>query len=63
MVFISLDVETARKEVGIVQLLAEIFCIDIVCHNNSKGKKKGGSMLELIWQRIYVENWRPLMNI
>ena len=41
MVFISLNVETARKEVGIVQLLAEIFCMDFIRHKNTKEKKKG----------------------
>ena len=41
VVFISLDLETAGEEIGIVQLLAEIFRMDIVCHKNTKGKKKG----------------------
>ena len=41
VVFISLDLETAGEEVGIVQLSAEIFRLDINCHKNTKGKKKG----------------------
>ena len=67
VVFISLDLETARKEVGIVQLLAEIFFMDIVRHNNSKGNKTGGvgggAMLGRIRQQIYVKNRRASMNI
>ena len=41
VVFICLDLKTTGGEVGIVQLLAEIFCMRINYHKNTKGKKKG----------------------
>ena len=40
-VFISLDVETAGEEVGVVQLSAEISRLELVRHINKKGKQKG----------------------
>ena len=40
-VFISLDVETAGEEVGVVQLSAEISRLGLVRHINKKGKQKG----------------------
>ena len=40
-VFISLDVETAWEEVGVVQLSAEISRLELVRHINKKGKQKG----------------------
>ena len=43
-VFISLDLETAREEVGVVQLSAEISRLDLVQHQNEKGGACRGSV-------------------
>ena len=40
-VFISFDIETAGEQVGIVQISAEIFCLDLVRNKNLTGKNKG----------------------
>ena len=39
-VFVSLDVETAGEEVGVAQLLAEIFRLNRIPTKNKKGKNK-----------------------
>ena len=41
IVFISFDLETAGEEVGVIQISAEIFCLDLVRNKKTKGKHKG----------------------
>ena len=40
-VFISFDIETAGEQVGIVQISAEVFRLDLVRNKNKQGKHKG----------------------
>jgi hypothetical protein len=40
-VFISFDIETAGEQVGIVQISAEVFRLDLVQNKNTQGKYKG----------------------
>ena len=41
IVFISLDIEHSGDEAGIVQLLAEMTCLELIRNNHTKGKSKG----------------------
>ena len=41
VVFISFDVETAGEQVGIVQISAEVFRLNLVRNKNTQGKYKG----------------------
>ena len=41
IVFISFDIETAGAEVGVIQIFAVIFRLDLVRNKKTKGKHKG----------------------